>query len=182
MGPLSSFYLPLLQFCLLLSSGSLRSLARESTLVCMCSETQLYWTLCNPMDYSPPGSSVHGIFQARILEGDAIFSSRESSQSRDRTHIPYISCLEVLSPGCCLGPKQLLTYPASLFSWVPFPNQLGEISAYLPAPLPHPCSWHLLSPPGQIMWLDKCGLVPAQISPFWPCLYTRPDSGHIPAH
>ena len=35
--------------------------------------------LCNPMDYSPPDSSVHGIFQARILEQVAISSSRESS-------------------------------------------------------------------------------------------------------
>ena len=34
---------------------------------------------CNPMDSSPPGSSVHGISQASILEWFAIFSSRESS-------------------------------------------------------------------------------------------------------
>ena len=33
---------------------------------------QLYSTLCDSMDYSPPGSSVHGIFQARILEWAAI--------------------------------------------------------------------------------------------------------------
>ena len=36
-------------------------------------------TLCNPMDCSPPGSSVHGISQARILEWVAIFFSREES-------------------------------------------------------------------------------------------------------
>ena len=36
--------------------------------VCECSVTQLCPTLCNPMDCSPPGSSVHGILQARILE------------------------------------------------------------------------------------------------------------------
>ena len=36
-------------------------------------------TLCNPMDYSPPDSSVHGIFQARILEWVAISYSRGSS-------------------------------------------------------------------------------------------------------
>ena len=39
--------------------------------------------LCNPMDCSPPGSSVHGIFQARILECVAISFSRRSSQPRD---------------------------------------------------------------------------------------------------
>ena len=33
---------------------------------------QLCLTLCDPMDYSPPGSSVHGIFQARVLEWSAI--------------------------------------------------------------------------------------------------------------
>ena len=42
--------------------------------------------LCNPTDCGPPGSSVHGILQARILELIAIFSSRGSSQSSDRTH------------------------------------------------------------------------------------------------
>ena len=37
--------------------------------VCACSVTQSCPTLCSPMDCSPPGSSVHGIFQARILHG-----------------------------------------------------------------------------------------------------------------
>ena len=46
--------------------------------------------LCNPMDYSPPGSSVHGILQARMLERVTVPSSRESSQPRDWTHISYI--------------------------------------------------------------------------------------------
>ena len=39
-------------------------------------------TLCNPMDCSPPGSSVHGILQARVLEWVAMPSSRESSPPR----------------------------------------------------------------------------------------------------
>ena len=41
--------------------------------------TQLCLTLCNPMDCSLPGSSVHGIFQARILEWVAMSFSRRSS-------------------------------------------------------------------------------------------------------
>ena len=45
----------------------------------MCSVAQLSLTFCNPMDYSPRGSSVHGIFQARILELLAISYSRGSS-------------------------------------------------------------------------------------------------------
>ena len=44
-------------------------------------------TLCNPMDCSLPGSSVHGIFQARILEWVAISFSRGSSQTRDWTWV-----------------------------------------------------------------------------------------------
>ena len=48
-------------------------------------------TLFDPMDRSPPGSSVHGILQARILEWVAISYSRGSSQPRDQTHVSYIS-------------------------------------------------------------------------------------------
>ena len=44
--------------------------------------TELCLTLCDPMDCSPPGSSVHGIFQARILQWVAMSYSRESSQHR----------------------------------------------------------------------------------------------------
>ena len=43
---------------------------------------QLCLTLCNPMDCSPPGSSVHGILQARILELVAVLFSSGSFQSR----------------------------------------------------------------------------------------------------
>ena len=42
-------------------------------------------TLCDPMDCSLPGFSVHGVFQARVLEWVAIAFSRGSSQPRDRT-------------------------------------------------------------------------------------------------
>ena len=48
--------------------------------------------LCDPMDYSPPGSSVHVILQARILEWVAISYSRTSSQARDQTQVSCISC------------------------------------------------------------------------------------------
>ena len=41
--------------------------------MCVCSVTQLCPTLCNPMDCSPPNSSVHGIFHARILEWVSIY-------------------------------------------------------------------------------------------------------------
>ena len=48
-------------------------------------------TLCNPMDCSPPSSSVHGILQAIIPEWVAIPFSRETSQPRDQT---WVSCIE----------------------------------------------------------------------------------------
>ena len=50
---------------------------------CCCLVVQSCPTLCDPMDYSPPGSSVHGISQARILKWVAIFFSRVSSWPRD---------------------------------------------------------------------------------------------------
>ena len=52
--------------------------------------TQSCLTLCDPMDCSPPGSSVHGILQARILKWVAISFSRGSSRPRDRT---WVSCI-----------------------------------------------------------------------------------------
>ena len=55
-----------------------------------CSVTQSCLTFCHPMDCSPPGSSVHRISQARILEWVAI-SFRGSSRPRDRTHISCIA-------------------------------------------------------------------------------------------
>ena len=55
---------------------------------CVCAQTLSHVRLfCDPMDCSPPGSAVCGIFQARILEWVAISSSRGSSWPRDQTHI-----------------------------------------------------------------------------------------------
>ena len=47
-------------------------------------------TLCDPMDCSPPGSSVHGIYQTRILQLVAIPFYRVSSQPRDETSSPVL--------------------------------------------------------------------------------------------
>ena len=55
----------------------------------LCLVIQLYPTLCDPMDYSLPGSSVHGIVQAGILKWIAMSFSRGSS--RDQTRISCIS-------------------------------------------------------------------------------------------
>ena len=58
---------------------------------CCCVVAQLYSTLCNPMDCSPPGSSGREAPQTRMLESVAISFSKGSSPPRDRTWV------------CCLG-------------------------------------------------------------------------------
>ena len=62
-------------------------------------------TLCDPMDYLYLGTSVHGIFQTRILEQFATSFSRGSSQPRDRTPVSYVSCIgrKILYQGHHLG-------------------------------------------------------------------------------
>ena len=52
---------------------------------------QSYVTLCDPMDCSLPGSSIHGIFQTRVLEWVAISFSRGSSRPRDQTQVSLIA-------------------------------------------------------------------------------------------
>ena len=67
--------------------------SKETSPVDMLYCAQSRPTLWDPIDYSPLGSSVHGISQAEILEWVAISSSRGSPQPRDRTHISCVSCI-----------------------------------------------------------------------------------------
>ena len=61
---------------------------------CVCAKSFLScWTLCHPVDCILPGSSVHGILRARMLEWVAMASSRGSSRPRDCTYISFISCI-----------------------------------------------------------------------------------------
>ena len=61
--------------------------------ICVCAKFfQLCLTLCDSMDFSPLGFSVHGILQAKILEWVTMPFPRGSSQARDETHISYVSC------------------------------------------------------------------------------------------
>ena len=78
--------------------------------VCVYSDAQSCPTLCEPMDCSPPGSSVHGILQARMLEWVAISSPGDLPD-------PGISCIS------CIG-RQVL-YPLSLLCR--FPNWLAHL-------------------------------------------------------
>ena len=65
----------------------------------VCTQLPSCVRLCDPMDCSPPGSSVRGILQARILEWVAISSSRGPSWSRDPTCISCVSCIGTMPPG-----------------------------------------------------------------------------------
>ena len=86
--------------------------ARSAHCVCMC------LTLCDPMDCSPPGSSVHAILQARILEWAAMPSFRGSSRPRDRAHMPYVSCTGHSLHERLINPRDKLFKPrnTTLFS------------------------------------------------------------------
>ena len=64
-----------------------------SVCVCMCLCAQSCLTLCNPMGCRLPGSSVHGIFQARILEWVAFSFSRGTSLTKDQTHVSCVPCV-----------------------------------------------------------------------------------------
>ena len=82
---------------------------------------QLYPTLCDPMDCSPPGSSVHGILQARILEWIAIPFSRGSSWPYDQT---WVYCVA----------SRFFTIWATRKTWIltGCPTNLTQFWHYLP--------------------------------------------------
>ena len=65
---------------------------KEKIITCFASELSCVW-LCDPMDSNTPGSSVHGIFQARILEWFAISYSTGSSWPRNNTQVSWVSCI-----------------------------------------------------------------------------------------
>ena len=69
-------------------------------------------TLYDPMDCSPPGSSVHGILQAKILEWVAMPFSRGSSRPRDWTHI---SC--IIGTEYCQSGKLIQAFSVQSFYW-----------------------------------------------------------------
>ena len=92
--------------------------------------TQLCLTLCDPMDYSPPGSSVHEILQARILKWIAIPFSRVSSWPRDWTgsttlQVDYLSSKP---PG-----MEKATAPhSSTLAWkIPWMEEPGRLQSIL---------------------------------------------------
>ena len=78
---------------------------------------QLCPTLHNPMDCSPPGPSVHGILQAKVVEWVAILFTRGSSQPRDRTQVSCIAGDSLPSEPLLFETLQSLFYFSSDDAW-----------------------------------------------------------------
>ena len=90
-------------------------------------------TLCNPMDCSLPGSSVHGIFQARILEWVAISFSSGSSWPRDQTWVSCVPCngRQILCQLLHLGISEKAMAPhCSTLAWkIPWTEEPGRLQS-----------------------------------------------------
>ena len=145
-----------------------------------CLVAQLCLTVCDPIDCSPPGFSVHGILQARILEWVAM-PSKGSSRLRDRTHVSYISCIG----RWVLYHQRHLGSPNYLQRWPIIPSvvvrahystneKVKLISSSLYLGLPCNLTWH-------IQWVKlECGnsgpikdQVPSASSHVWNLHYLR---------
>ena len=105
--------------------------------VCVCELCVCVWAeflscvpLCHPVDCSPPGSSVHGLSQAKILKWVAISFSRGSSRPRDQTHI---SCISFIG-------RWIFFYP-----WTTR-EALDVLFLYFPkiSPFLHPSTYHII--------------------------------------
>ena len=132
-----------------------------------------------PHGYNPPGSFVHGIFQARILEWVVISFSRGSSRPRDRTHVSCISHigggffttappgtpLNVYSAVCQLylnkTQKKMKKIQMKGEEWyfTVFPRRLFPVSPPLSIPLGQ--HWHLLG------WLELDEVVSFATGSYW---------------
>ena len=96
-------------------------------MMCLWVRAQSCPTLCDPMDYSPPGCSVYGISQAWILEWVATASSREFSCLRYRTCVSWVSCI---------GRR-------ILYHWATWENQTFQLKLKFDICICYPFSIHL---------------------------------------
>ena len=144
-------------------------------------------TLCNPMSCSQPGSSVHGISQARILEWVAISFSKRSSWPRDWTQVSYIAGRFFLIWATREAPRvnpalwNQVEWPASrgqpsnatvsaICAWVCHTQRLwasafsvplaSGLIARLPGSLFSHCSWWLM-----FLSIASCFRIPLLVSP-----------------
>ena len=97
--------------------------------VCVCAQSLSHVHLCNPMDYSPPDSSVHGIFQARILEWGCHLLLQGSFLTQGLDPCLCISCTgRQILPTELPGKPKVLLSGESLVMWSQIwgENGLGE--------------------------------------------------------
>ena len=107
---------------------------------CLRAVTSVVSDSLDPMDCSPPGPSVHGILQARILEWVAISSSRGSSRPGGQTHVSCVSCIgrwvhyhstppgKPLRPGSLKYPK--VAYTGWMFTSLSHEGHLRVVSGW----------------------------------------------------
>ena len=144
--------------------------------MCVCKSLQSCPTLCDPMDCSPPGSSVHGILQARMLEWVAMTLSTEYSQPRCWTCIlcllhwqscslPLVppvqfssiaqSCLTLCDPKDCRMPGFPVHHQHPEFTQTHV-HQVGDaIQPSHPLPSPSPPALNLSQHQGLCKWVSS---------------------------
>ena len=128
---------------------------------------QSFLTLCNPMDYSPPGSSIHGILQARILEWAAVLFSRGSSRPGIEPKSPALQADSL--------PSEL---PGKPFFPESNPQTVTDKSWWINTPVSSPFRW------------DRAEACPEWLSEFanrtepctTPLLIFFPSLAHSPIH
>ena len=139
----------------------------------VCLVTQSCLTLFEPTDCSPPGSSIHGILQARILEWITVPSSRGSSQPRDWRHLSYVSCIgwhHLRTP----GPSGSLQSSCSVVSDSLRPHESQHARPPCPSPTPRN---HSDSRPSS-KWCHPA--ISASVIPFSSCPQSLPASESFP--
>ena len=148
--------------------------------MCVCVQSlQSCLNLCDLVDYSLPGSSVHGVLQARTLEWVAVPASRGSSWPRDRTCILCVSCtagglFTTEPPGKPMLRVLWLLSSHSLISDSLQPHELQYARLPCPSPSPRACS-------NSCPWNWWCyPTISSSVIPFSSCLQSFPASGSFP--
>ena len=131
------------------------------------------------MDCSLPGSSVHGVFQARVLEWVFMPSSRGSSWPRDQACISYVSCRLVLYHLCHLGIPEYNWLSVNVYwvnQWTKEWKVLGNQAVFQLWNFPHISLVILFMiiyvyqvfMPSNILFEGYCSRVGKQLMLFWP--------------
>ena len=127
-------------------------MVKDLGLNCGCLVAKSRPTLCDPVDCSLPGSSVHGIFQARILEWAAISFSRGSSKPRDRTRVSHVV-------GRCFYRLSHRVIAFLLISWLQSPSAVilepKKIKS-LTVSIAFPCICTFTGDTQTQLWLSLC--------------------------